>query len=131
MAAETRAPGDQPNPALTTDVEAVGAGQVVRVSGEIDMSTIGDFESAIESAQSLAAASGQDIVVVDLQGVDFLGAESLRSLVAAHDRIAEAGGSLRVVAPPGGGIVRRLLDLTGVGALLDLFETVDAAVSPD
>lgn len=128
MAPETRAPGDPPDPALNTSVEEVGASRVVRVGGEIDMSNVSEFESAIEQAE--AAAPERAVIVIDLRKVTFLGAESLRCLVAAHDRIAETGRAMRVVAPPGSGAVRRLLDLSGVGALLDLFETVESALAP-
>ena len=124
------APDDQPNPALTTSVEEVRAAQVVHIAGEIDLSTIGELTSAMERAESGVDAQGRPVVVIDLRGVTFLGAEGLRVLVASHDRIAGAGGDMRVVAPPGDGIIRRLLDLSGVGALLDLFETVDSALPP-
>lgn len=128
MAAETRASGDQPEPALTASIEQLGTAHVVHMTGEIDMSNVGELESAIERAETDAVASGPALVVVDLQGVTFLGAESLRCLVSANDRIAAGGGTMRVVAPAGSGVVRRLLDLSGVGALLDLFETVESAV---
>lgn len=129
MAAETLVPGDQPDPALTTSVEELPAARVVHVAGEIDMSNVAEFESAIEQAES--GAPERAVIVIDLRRVTFLGAESLRCLVASHDRIAETGRAMRVVAPPGSGVVRRLLDLSGVGALLDLFETVESALPPD
>ena len=131
MPAAARVPHDEPNEELTTDVEVVRSARVVHVAGEIDLSTVGELESAIERAESEAVGAGVPIVVVDLRGVTFLGADGVRGLVAAHNRIAAEGGSLRIVSPPGGGIIRRLLDLSGVGALLDLFETVDSAVPPD
>lgn len=130
MADERGASDDQPNPPLTTSVEELRATQVVHVAGEVDMSTIDDLESVIGRAEEAAGVHGGGLVVIDLRGVTFLGAEGLRSLVAANNRIAEAGGDMRVVAPPGGGIIRRLLDLSGVGALLNLFETVDSALPP-
>lgn len=129
MAAETRGPGDQPGPALTTSVEASRAAYIVHVAGEIDISTVGDLETAIERAELESGTHGGTTVVIDLRGVTFLGAEGLRSLVGADHRITEAGGAMRVVAPPQG-IIRRLLDLSGVGALLDLFETIDSAIPP-
>lgn len=129
MAAETRAPGEPPDPALTTSVEELGTARVIRVAGEIDMSNVSELESAIEQAE--AGAPVRAVIVIDLRKVTFLGAESMRCLVSAHDRIAETGRSMRVVAPPGSGAVRRLLDLSGVGALLDLFETVESALPPD
>lgn len=129
MAADTREPGGEPGPALTTSVEESRAAYIVHVAGEVDISTIEDLESAIEQAESGARSQGRGVVIIDLRGVTFLGAEGLRSLVGADHRITEAGGAMRVVAPPQG-IIRRLLDLSGVGALLDLFETVESAMPP-
>lgn len=131
MPAAASAPHDKPNEELTTDIEVARSARVVHVAGEIDMSTVRELESAIERAESEAMAAGSGVVVVDLRGVTFLGADGVRGLVAAHNRMAAEGGSLRIVSPPGGGIIRRLLDLSGVGALLDLFETVDSALPPD
>ncbi|HVA72978.1 MAG TPA: STAS domain-containing protein [Acidimicrobiales bacterium] len=130
---DTGAPGDQPSRDLTTNVEELRDVSIVHVAGEIDISTVGDLESAIERARAHAGPGGaaSGVVVIDLRGVTFLGAEGLRSLVSAQNRIAESGGSMRVVAPAGGGIIRRLLDLSGVGALLDLFETIESAVPAD
>jgi anti-sigma B factor antagonist len=117
---------------LTTNVEERAAACVLHVAGEIDLSTIGELEAAIAHAEDLLVAHGRrpGTVVIDLGEVTFLGAEGLRGLVAAENRRAEAGGSLRVVAPGGGNMIRRLLDLSGVGALLDLYETVAEAL-PD
>jgi len=129
MAAETLAPGDPPDPALTASVEDLGNARLIRVAGEIDMSNVSELEAAIDQGES--GTPERSVIVIDLRRVTFLGAESLRCLVAAHDRIAETGRSMRVVAPPGSGVVRRLLDLSGVGALLDLFETVESALPPD
>jgi anti-anti-sigma factor len=130
MPAQPRAPADEPNQALTIDAEELHSAHVVHIAGEIDMGTVGELEAAVGRAESAARAGGCRVVVIDLRAVTFLGADGLRSLVDAHNRIAEAGGSMRVVAPPGGGIIRRLMDLSGVGALLDIFETIEAALPP-
>lgn len=119
-------------PALTTEVETSEDTSVVHVAGEIDISTVGEFEATIERSETQAASEGHGapVIVIDLRGVTFLGAEGLRTLVTSQDRIAAAGGSMRVVVPGEGGIIRRLLELTGVESLLDLFESVESAVAP-
>lgn len=128
--AEARAPGDQPGRALTTSVEELTAASIVHVAGEIDISTVGELEAAINVAETRSTNTDglAEVIVIDLRGVTFLGAEGLRSLVSAQNRIAGGGGAMRVVAPASGGIIRRLLDLSGVGALLDLFESIESAV---
>ena len=132
-AVEPRAPSEQPNRALTTSVEALRSAAVVHVVGEIDISTVSDLEIAVHEAERRAGdgGAGGAVIVIDLRGVTFLGAEGLRSLVSAQNRLAEKGAAMRVVAPPEGGMIRRLLDLSGVASLLDLFETIESEVSPD
>lgn len=126
--ADARAPGEQPSRPLTTSVEELDAASVVHIAGEVDVSTIGELEAAIGQAERARPGPFGCVVVIDLRAVTFLGAEGLRSLVAAQNRIAENGGALRVVAPRSGGIIRRLLDLSGVAALLDIYETIEAAI---
>lgn len=131
-AVEPRAPSEQPNRALTTSVEALRSAVVVHVIGEVDISTVGDLELAVrEAEQRVGSGATGAVIVIDLRGVTFLGAEGLRSLVSAQNRLADQGASLRVVAPPEGAMIRRLLDLSGVASLLDLFETIESAVPAD
>lgn len=121
---------------MTTSVEELNAASIVHVAGEVDISTVGELEAAIDLAESRSLSTGGSdnkdrlgrLIVIDLRGVTFLGAEGLRSLVSAQNRVAGGGGTMRVVAPASGGIIRRLLDLSGVGALLDLFESIESAV---
>lgn len=130
---EAAAHRGDPDPALTTEVETLEDTFVVHVAGEIDISTVGDFEATIRrsEAQATPEAENDTVIVIDLRGVTFLGAEGLRSLVASQNRIVAAGGAMRVVVPGEGGIIRRLLELSGVEPLLELFESVEAAIAPE
>lgn len=130
---EARAHSGDSDPPLTTRVETLDDTPVVHVAGEIDISTVGDLEATIKRSETQATQEGQGnpVIVIDLRGVTFLGAEGLRSLVASQNRIAAAGGTMRVVVPGEGGVIRRLLELSGVESLLELFESVEDAISPD
>lgn len=130
---EARAHSGDSDPPLTTRVETLDDTPVVHVAGEIDISTVGDLEATIRRSETQTTQEGQGnrVIVIDLRGVTFLGAEGLRSLVASQNRIAAAGGTMRVVVPGEGGVIRRLLELSGVESLLDLFESVEAAIAPD
>lgn len=77
-------------------------------SGEIDAHTAPSLASAIDAA-------GPD-VELDLAGVEFVDSSGLRVLIDAHQRLAEAGGALRITAlsEP----VRRLLEISGVSDYL-------------
>lgn len=77
-------------------------------SGEIDAHTAPSLGAAIDAA-------GPD-VDLDLAGVEFVDSSGLRVLIDAHQRLAEAGGGLRLtaVSEP----VRRLLEISGVSDYL-------------
>lgn len=80
--------------------------------GEIDAHTAPSLASAIDAA-------GPD-VALDLSGVEFVDSSGLRVLIDAHQRLAEAGGGLRLTAlsEP----VRRLLEISGVSGYLGVSE---------
>lgn len=128
---EAAAHWGDPDPALTTELERLEDTLVVHVAGEIDISTVGDLEATMKRSETQATPEGQNhpLIVIDLRGVTFIGAEGLRSLVAAQKRIVAAGGVMRVVVPGEGGIIRRLIELSGVESLLELFESVEAAIA--
>ncbi len=107
---------------LDLRLEPVIAGDcaVVRVSGEIDVSTAPDLRDALNRP-------GTDHVVVDLRGVAFIDSTGLGVLVGALKRLQKRGGSLRIVTDRGR--VRRLFEITKLttafkpyGSFLDAIE---------
>lgn len=86
---------------LTTHIQP-GDPPVLHVRGEIDMATAEAFDLALRGA--LAA---DERLVIDMAGVDFVGAAGLRVLqLAAAER--NGAGPLRIVHAP---LVAKLLDL--------------------
>lgn len=77
-------------------------------SGEIDAHTAPTLAAAIDAA-------GTD-VTLDLAGVEFVDSSGLRVLIDAHQRLADAGGALRLTALSDP--VRRLLEISGVSDYL-------------
>lgn len=64
----------------------------------------------------LEQLDGDSDVRVDCSAVTFMDSSGLRALLAAHNRLAGSGGSVRVVdASP---FVRRLLDVAGLAPVL-------------
>jgi anti-sigma B factor antagonist len=94
---------------LRTSAEAGQA--VVALAGECDLAARDALTAAL-----LAAVDGSDVVVVDLTELRFLDSSGLHGLIAGYHAAVERGGRLHVVNA--GGVVARLLDLTGVGELL-------------
>jgi anti-sigma B factor antagonist len=92
---------------------------ILSVKGEIDIATAGILDEAIEQA----VADVRSRVAVDLGGVSFMDSTGLRTLIVAHRRLADIGGTLRVI--PGSGPNRRLLEVAGVADTLEIAPTAD------
>ena len=86
---------------LVTEPQADRA--VVHVSGELDIATAPDFETAVR--EQLA----QGPVVLDLSGLDFMDSSGVRAL----DAVLREDGSL-VLRPELTELVRQVLDITGL-----------------
>jgi len=91
---------------------------VVSVRGEIDLSTADQFRAAIE-----VAMDGCGCLEVDLSGTTFMDSSGLAVLVAAHQRLGQAQEALVVRDPSI--TIRKMLQISGVGALLDVRPPVD------
>ncbi len=96
---------------------------VVQVAGEVDLMTTKDVEAAVTAG----LASAPSALVLDLSGVSFLDSAGLAVLARAHitagDQVA-----FRVVADHRA--VLKPIQLTGMDAMLAVFDTVAAAVDP-
>ncbi len=93
----------------------------VSVSGALDLSTAQQFDAALDQAQADAKA-----VLLDLRQVEFLGSAGLSVLVEAARRAEDANGKLAILAT--GHAVTRAVQVTGLDAVLALFEQTAAAV---
>ena len=94
---------------------------LVSVRGDLDIKTAPDL------CARLLRHRGQQLVV-DLSKLAFCDSCGLRALVGEARETRICGGSLSVVAPEGGP-VRRLLDLTGLTAVLPTYTHRTEAVT--
>ena len=106
---------------------------VLRVFGELDLLSTprcrGTASGLVEEANAFARSVGSDgrgRVVVDLSGVVFAGASALAMLVELQDRAARAEVDLVVVVA--GGMIRRMVTLTGLDRLLTVRDELLSAV---
>ena len=95
---------------------------VIAVEGEADMTTAVKFNESFFSA----ARGGIRQVVADLSAVRFIDTTMLNALVVGHRRMARDRGRFAVVCS--GPRVKRILDITGLGQILDVFETREDAL---
>jgi anti-anti-sigma factor len=93
---------------------------VVRVEGELDMATSGDFEDAIGDAQP----GGQ--LVIDLSECTFLDSSAVRVLVDTARAVERANGTVSVVTRDPG--ILRVLEIAAVDTMLPVHDTLDAAL---
>lgn len=108
-------------PEMTAEDVGGGIG-VVRVSGEVDMSTTPEFAKLLRSQ----VEAGRRAVVVDLSRTAFLGSSGLAALVEAEQL---AGAKTRLVlAGPVNHVVARALEFTGLDGKFGRYAGVDEAV---
>jgi anti-anti-sigma factor len=96
---------------------------LISVEGEADMTTAVKFNESFFSA----ARSGTRRVIADLSGVSFIDTTMLNALVVGHRRMARDHGSFAVVCD--GPRVCRVLEITGLGQILDVFSTRQDALA--
>ena len=97
--------------------------RVIAVEGEADMSTAVKFNERFFTA----ARSGARRVIADLSDVEFIDSTMLNALVVGHRRMVRDHGRFAVVCD--GPKVKRVLEITGLGQILQIFETRDAALA--
>ena len=94
---------------------------VVRLSGELDLSTASRAEQALVGELH----PGSRTLVVDLRSLDFCDAAGLRAFVRARRRAQEVGAKVRLVHP--NRLVRRVLEIAELGWLIDPGRTEHAS----
>lgn len=105
-----------PEPDLQTWLDADGRATVLRVSGEIDLSSADHFTAALGSAVDRSGS-----VIVDLRDVAFMDSTGLRALLEARRRLDTDGRTISLHLEDSGPVAR-LLELAGVA---DLFGRED------
>ncbi len=96
--------------------------EIVAPSGEIDMSTVGEFRRVI--ADATAARPGQ--LIVDLSNVSFIDSSGLGAVVEASERATRAGRRFALVAPHGSAPAVTI-GLAGLRGALPVYETREDA----
>ena len=124
---EPRDEHSAPPPLLLVDTYQSGEAVVVRASGEVDLHTAPELETAVAGALDRA---GRHPCVIDLTNVTFLSSPGLNALVRAAQRAEREPGPLRIVVDANRPVIRPI-ELTGLDSILALYHTVDEALSPE
>ena len=111
---------------LSTEIVDAGV-PVVRVTGELDISTVGQLVRVIGAAARGAAVKPPRLVV-DLTELAFCDSTGLRALIGAVKEVHVLGGRVVLAVAPGG-TLDVLLDLSGLREFLRVADSLDAAVA--
>jgi anti-sigma B factor antagonist len=112
--------------AAQLEVERLAAGDGIRVlalTGELDMTTTGGFESAVQEALD----DGASAVVADLTHVTFIDSSGLAALLGALRSLSLAGA--RLVIACSNPTVLRLFEVTRADTTFEILATRDDAVT--
>ncbi len=96
---------------------------LVRVTGELDLSTVAQLCRAIHTAATRAPQAG---LIVDLTGLTFCDSTGLRGLIGGVKEVDVLGGRAVLAVQPGG-MLERLLELSGLIEFLRVTDSVEAA----
>jgi anti-anti-sigma factor len=105
-------------------IDATRAGQhvVLAVRGDVDIATAPTLRERL-----VAALTDAGSLVVDLDGVGFMDSTGLGVLVSAHNRALAAGIPMVLARPQR--IVRNALRLVQVDTVIDVYDSLDAALA--
>jgi len=115
---------DLPSYRIETYATAPGK-YVVALEGEIDLAAPPELDCELRRLQEDDPRS----VVTDLSATTFVDVATLGLLESAHSRLRAAGGELRLVCTDGH--LLKILRLTGVDRVIDIFGTVSEASDAD
>ena len=98
---------------------------VLHVEGTVDIATSPELKERLAALVD----RGERRLVVDISGVPFIDSTGLGAIVSGSNRIKSNFGRLRVVATSPQTLT--VLDISGLLAVLDVFDSVDDAVKGD
>lgn len=117
--------GSASEPQFAVTVDDRGDVAVVQMSGELDVYTA----PALRETLTEQISGSANRVVVDLTGLSFMDSTGLGVLLGTRKAAVAVSKSLAVVSVEGP--VMRLISITGLEHVLQVFATVDEAVKPD
>jgi anti-sigma B factor antagonist len=107
---------------LRTDVSSLDGWTVVTVYGELDVASAPTLRERLIDLVS----GGSHMLVLDLEGLDFLDSTGLGAIISALKRARTNGGDLRLVCTQSR--IRRLFEITALDKAFPLFPSLDDAI---
>ena len=110
---------DEPDMVFSASVETEGELSVLKLTGELDMATVGIFEEVLSQVEETSPT-----VVLDLGSLAFVDCSGLHSFISAQKRIVSRGGRLMLTRAPRQ--TRRLISLTHVESFFEFVPAISA-----
>lgn len=96
--------------------------RLFEIVGRVDSSNASELGGALDRA----ADDGNNNLVLDLSGVDYMSSAGLREMVRILKRVKRNGGDLRIANPSER--VREVLELAGLDSIFEIYPTQVEAV---
>lgn len=122
--APDRRGGDVDDQITVTVTPAPAGAVVVTAGGEVDMLTSPQLRTVV--LEQFVDGAGVELVVLDLDGVTFLGTSGLAVLIEVREAAHASGVELRIVSSSRR--VLRPLTIAGLVPLFDIHDSLDAAL---
>jgi len=97
---------------------------ILKVSGEIDLYTVNDFQKAFSDKIN----KGINNLVIDFLDVTYLDSSGLSALLSMHKKVASLNGSLSIVTLPDKHSITRIFEITRLNTVLNMFHSLDDAI---
>ena len=98
--------------------------RVVHLHGELDIASVPKLRATLDE---LLVDGPAQVIVVDLTDLTFMDSSGLGTLVGAHKKARVLKCTLKIVCPDG--MVRRVIEMTGLHHVLVTEESVEQAVA--
>jgi anti-anti-sigma factor len=115
----------QASSTLRMTTERIDVAVIVSAGGELDASNEGTWRRLLSEAGAAAGPPGP--LVVDINGLDFMGCCAYAALAEEAEHCRQRGVELRLVSNQP--VVSRVVTACGLTELLPVDESVDAALS--
>ncbi len=102
---------------FSVETGSLGDATVVRLNGDLDLSTAKRAEQAIEDAEQASPPT----LVIDLRGLSFMDSTGLRVVVSADKRAVRYNRRLVIIQGPAA--VRRVFEITRLDERLQIVDT--------
>jgi anti-anti-sigma factor len=114
-----------PHSTLRATTDHSGPAVLIHAGGEIDACNEHTWRQLLDEAAAVVIEPGP--FVIDVSGLDFMGCCAFAALADTAQRCGDRGVELRLVSHQP--VVARIVQACGLGAILAVYPTVDAALA--